>query len=102
MCRDPKGTRQRAIHKRRRSLAGADYPKELILQERMWSHESRPEPPPLDGDLREILNDPLQDRTPSALARYEAECARKEVERARRLEESLQKIRANMPNHVDS
>ncbi|WP_329625927.1 hypothetical protein OG357_38485 (plasmid) [Streptomyces sp. NBC_01255] len=62
LCKTPKGQSQRGLHKARRQLADWNWPKEFLLQSYAYGRPKEV-PPPLDGDLRAILDDPLTDRT---------------------------------------
>ncbi|MFF6794322.1 hypothetical protein ACFY9C_35230 [Streptomyces filamentosus] len=83
LCVDPKGKFQRAFHKARRQLADCDWVKEYELQSYMYGR-LKEDPPPLNGDPREVLDDPLTDRTAQMTAAY---LKRRQEEAERKLQE---------------
>ncbi|MGW8685492.1 zinc finger domain-containing protein [Streptomyces sp. NPDC055817] len=78
LCRSARGV-GRLLHRARRQLAGVDGPKEFVLE--ATSYRSGASQPSVHADLREVLGDPLVDRTAEAQPRYaaglEAEAQRK-------------------------
>ncbi|MGW0885304.1 zinc finger domain-containing protein [Streptomyces sp. NPDC002671] len=72
LCQSPKGDTVRSLHQARRKLAGVDGPKAFAIEAANFYTPTVPEPP-LDGDLRELLGDPLEDHTEQATRRYLAE-----------------------------
>ncbi|MFD3728787.1 hypothetical protein [Streptomyces sp. NPDC058671] len=83
LCMNPTGKLQRGFHKARRQLADCDWPKEYELQSYAYDRPKEV-PPPLDGDLRKVLDDPLTDRTAEMNAAY---VKRKEADSERKLQE---------------
>lgn len=69
LCRNPRGIPVRPLHAIRRRLAGVPQgPKEFAL----YGNYYRPDAgePAMDASLREVLDDPLEDRTKEASDRY--------------------------------
>ncbi|MFF1690770.1 hypothetical protein [Streptomyces sp. NPDC058254] len=86
LCRSPQGVVGRALHRARLQLAGVDGPKEFVLEAPRYP--ARPtRPPSVHADPREVLGDPLVDRTAEAQPRYAAEleeAAQRKVDDAKR------------------
>ncbi|MEU9298507.1 hypothetical protein [Streptomyces sp. NPDC048266] len=85
LCADPKGKTQRAFHKARRQLADCNWVKEYTLQSYTYGRLEE-DPPSLNGDPREMLDDPLTDRTAQMTA---AHLKRRRKEAERKLQELL-------------
>ncbi|EPH46634.1 hypothetical protein STRAU_0298 [Streptomyces aurantiacus JA 4570] len=86
LCQSPQGLVVRPLHRARRQLAGVHWPKEFVV-EATNIYTLRVAQPPLDADPREILGDPLEDRTPQAEQRYaleQQEEARRKLHEAQR------------------
>ncbi|MFF1399369.1 hypothetical protein ACFVZD_36925 [Streptomyces sp. NPDC058287] len=71
LCRSSQGGVGRLLHRARLQLAGVDGPKEFVLG--ATSYRSRAPQPSVHADPREVLGDPLVDRTAEAQPRYAAE-----------------------------
>ncbi len=88
LCRNPRGAKIRPIHQARRRLAGVHEPKEFVIEARDHSWPlQRVDEPPLDGSLRLLLDDPLEDRTAEAsewLQAEEEEEAQQKLHKAQR------------------
>ncbi|MFF8595227.1 hypothetical protein ACF061_28050 [Streptomyces sp. NPDC015220] len=72
LCNTPRGLATRTLHKARRSLAAVSEPRSFVLEATNFYTPTVPEPP-LDADLRSLLNDPLEDCTEEATQRYDRE-----------------------------
>ncbi len=86
LCQNPQGAIVRPLHQARRKLAGVLEPKEFVIEARNF-YTPKVEEPPLDGDVRALLGDPLKDRTTEASARFaveEREAAEAKVQKAHR------------------
>ncbi|MET9535743.1 hypothetical protein ABZY02_35200 [Streptomyces sp. NPDC006649] len=86
LCRNPQGVLVRVFHRARRLLAGVSGPKDFVIEATSPYHMVVTQPP-LDADLRELLGDPLEDRTAEATVRFVAEveeAAERKLQKARR------------------
>ncbi|MFD4481595.1 hypothetical protein ACFWPU_36550 [Streptomyces sp. NPDC058471] len=86
LCRSRRGSVTRPLHRARRQLAGVPGPKEFVIEATSF-HRLRVPEPPLDGDLRALLDDPLLDRTAQTEQRFAAEqheAAQRKMDEAQR------------------
>ncbi|MEU9246945.1 hypothetical protein [Streptomyces sp. NPDC048385] len=86
LCTAPKGGVVRTLHLARRKLAGVSGPASFVL-EATDLYTPAVDEPPLDADLRALLNDPLEDCTEEATRRYyceEQEAAERKMAAAQR------------------